>query len=153
LLAALIFGALGWWAWRRYRNRPPIQVDPYAKAQRDFAQIEKERLIEAGRPTEYVARIVDVLREYLAARVPGVRRSDTTSELLRSMRPAEGVEAELPALLERSDLVKFAQAPISVEEARTSGANSRAIVDQVETRLNPESELAKRTAVGRGKAA
>jgi hypothetical protein len=153
LLAALILAALGWWAWRRYKNRPPVPVDPYAKAQRDFAQIEKEQLIEAGQPTEYVGRMVDVLREYLAARVPGVRRSDTTSELLGSMHSAERVEAELPVLLERSDLVKFAQALVSAEDARVSGANSRAIVDRVETRLNPESELARRAAAARGKAA
>ncbi|HUR00055.1 MAG TPA: DUF4381 family protein [Gemmatimonadaceae bacterium] len=153
LLAALILGALGWWAWRRYKNRPPVPVDPYMKAQRDFAQIERERLVEEGRPTEHLARMVDVLREYLAARVPGVRRSDTTSELLGSMHPGDGVEADLPALLERSDMVKFAQAPVSADEARNSGANSRAIVDHVETRLNPESDLAKRAAAAKGKAA
>jgi hypothetical protein len=153
LLAAVILGALAWWAWRRYRNRPAVPVDPYVRAQREFAQIEKERLIEAGRQGDHVARMVDVLREYLAARVPGVRRSDTTSELLRSMRPTEGVEAQLPTLLERSDLVKFAQAAVSAEEARITSANAKAIVDHVEIRLNPESEVAKRAAAMREKAA
>ena len=47
--------------------------------------------------------MVDVVREYLAARVPGVRRSDTSSELLRTMQPRDGVEGELPRLLERAD--------------------------------------------------
>jgi hypothetical protein len=153
LLAAAILGALAWWAWRRYKNRPVVPVDPYERAQREFAQIEKERLIEAGRPADQVARVVDVLREYLAARVPGVRRSDTTSELLAAMRPRDGVEAELPALLEQSDFVKFAQAAVSAAEARMATANARAIVDHVEIRLNPESEIAKRAVAARGKAA
>jgi hypothetical protein len=153
LLAAAIVGALGWWAWRRYKNRPIVPEDPYVRAQREFAQIEKERLIEGGRPGEHVARMIDVLREYLAARVPGVRRSDTTSELLRSMHPTEGVEAELPTMLEQSDLVKFAQAPVSAEDARITTANAKAIVDHVEIRLNPESEIAKRAAAAREKAA
>ena len=153
LLAAAIVAALLWWAWRRYNNRPATPVDPYVRAQREFARIEEERLIESGRTSEYVARTVDVLREYLSARVPGVRRSDTTSEILRSMRPGEGVESELAVLLERADLVKFAQAVISAEEARHTGAIARAIVDHVEIRLNPESEIAKRAAAAQGKAA
>src|SRR5207244_12408219 len=58
----------------------------------EFARIEARRLLETGEPEEYFAAMVDVTREYLAARVPGVRRSDTTRELLRRMQPREGVE-------------------------------------------------------------
>ena len=110
-------------------------------------------LLEAARGREYLALIVDVAREYLAARIPGVRRSDTTSELLRAMRPREGVEAELPQLLERADLVKFARADVTRDEAREAGLAIRAIVDHVEARLNPESEPAKKAAATREKAA
>jgi len=109
-------------------------------------------LLEADRGPEYLALIVDVAREYLAARVPGVRRSDTTSELLRAMQPQDGVEAELPGLLERTDLVKFAGEELPRDEARKAGLEIRAIVDHVEARLNPESEPAKKTAT-RGRAA
>jgi hypothetical protein len=63
------------------------------------------------------------------------------------------VEAELPIMLEQSDLVKFAQAPVSAEDARSTSANAKAIVDHVEIRLNPESEIAKRVAAMREKAA
>ena len=108
ILAALIAAALAWWAWRRYRNRPKPPINPYAHAQEEFARIEQQRLLENRRYAEYYAAMVDVSREYLAARVPGVRRSNTTSELLRAMQPRDGVEAELPRLLERADLVKFA---------------------------------------------
>jgi hypothetical protein len=153
LLAALIAIALAWWAWRRYRNRPRPPIDPYLRAQQEFARIEARRLLETGEPEEYFAAMVDVTREYLAARVPGVRRSDTTFELLRTMQPREGVEAELPRLLDRADLVKFARADAAQEEAREAGGQLRAIVDHVEARVNPESEPAKRQAAVKGRAA
>lgn len=144
LLAAVILAALAWWAWRRYRNRPKAPIDPYVRAQQDFARIEQRRLLEDGRYSDYYAAMADVAREYLVARVPGVRRSDTTTELLRTMQPRDGVESELPRLLERADLVKFARAAVPLEEAREAGIALRAIVDHVEGRLNPESEFAKR---------
>lgn len=152
LIAAIIAATLLWWAWRRYKNRPQAPVDPYVRAQREFERIERMGLLEADRGPEYLALIVDVAREYLAARVPGVRRSDTTSELLRAMQPQDGVEAELPGLLERTDLVKFAGEELPRDEARKAGLAIRAIVDHVEARLNPESEPAKKTAT-RGRAA
>ena len=62
------------------------------------------------------------------------------------MKPRDEVEAELPQLLERADLVKFARAEPSREEAREAGRILRAVVDHVEARVNPESEVAKRTA-------
>lgn len=153
LLAAAILAAVLWWAWRRYRNRPKAPVDPYVRAQQEFARLEQRRLLEDGRYSDYYAAMVDVAREYLAARVPGVRRSDTTSELLRTMQPRDGVESELPRLLERADLVKFARADAQLEEAREAGLALRAIVDHVEARLNPESEVAKRSAAGKERAA
>jgi membrane protein implicated in regulation of membrane protease activity len=146
LAAAIIAATLLWWAWRRYRNRPQAPVDPYVHAQREFERIERMGLLDADGEREYLALIVDVAREYLAARVPGVRRSDTTSELLREMQPRDGVEVELPRLLERADLVKFAQADVTREEAHEAGQAIRAIVDHVEARLNPDSEPAKRAA-------
>jgi hypothetical protein len=146
LLAAIIAAVLLWWAWRRYRNRPKAPVDPYVRAQRELDRIEKLRLIEEGRPALYLALVIDVAREYLAARVQGVRRSDTTTELLRAMQPRDGVEAELPALLERADMVKFAKAEVASEEARAGGVATREVIDHVEARLNPESEPAKRAA-------
>ena len=153
ILAAAIVAGLLWWAWRHYRNRPKPPVDPYAHAQQEFARIEQRRLLEDGNYAEYYARMVDVVRAYLAARVPGVRRSNTSSELLRTMKPRDGVEAELPRLLERADLVKFARAGVSLEEAREAGLVLRAIVDHVEARVNPESEPAKRAVAAKERAA
>jgi hypothetical protein len=69
------------------------------------------------------------------------------------MQPRQGVESELPRLLERADLVKFARAVVSLEEAREAGLALRAIVDHVEGRLNPESEIAKRSTSAKERAA
>jgi hypothetical protein len=153
LLAAAIAAVLLWWAWRRYRNRPRPPIDPYVRAQQEFARIEARRLLEDGQSEEYFAAMVDVAREYLVARIPGVRRSDTSFELLRAMKPRDGIEAELPRLLERADLVKFARAEIGREEAREAGLALRAVVDHVEVRVNPESEVAKRIAAAKERAA
>jgi hypothetical protein len=153
LLAAAIAAVLLWWAWRRYRNRPRPPVDPYVRAQQEFARIAARRLLEDGQSEEYFAAMVDVAREYLVARIPGVRRSDTSSELVRAMKPRDGVEAELPRLLEEADLVKFARGEIGREEAREAGLTLKAIVDHVEARVNPESEIAKRSAAAKDRAA
>ena len=130
-------------------NRPSIPT----RAQQEFARIEARHLLEDGQLAEYFAAMVDVAREYLAARVPGVRRSDTTSELLRAMKPGSGAEMDLPRLLEQADLVKFARADVSIEEAREAGLALRAVVDHVEARVNPESEVAKRIAAAKERAA
>src|SRR6185437_11392966 len=85
ILAAVIALVLLWWIWRRYRNRPKPPIDPYVRAQQEFARIEGRKLLEKDEEEEYVAAMANVVRDYLAARVPGVRRSDTTTELLRTM--------------------------------------------------------------------
>jgi hypothetical protein len=152
-LAAAIAAVLLWWVWRRWRNRPKPPIDPYVRAQQEFARIEALHLLEDGQYTEYFVAMVDVAREYLAARVPGVRRSDTTSELLRAMQPQGGVEAELPRLLEVADLVKFARGEATLAEAKHAGQAVRGVVDHVEARLNPESAVAKRMASAKVRAA
>jgi len=144
ILAAAVALILLWWAWRRYRNRPKPPIDPYVHAQQQFARLEARKLLDKGEAEEFVAAIADIVREYLAVRVQGVRRSNTTAELLAAMRPQDGVEAELPRLLDRADLVKFARADIARDEAAKIGSLAEEIVDHVEGRLNPESEPAKR---------
>jgi hypothetical protein len=144
LLVAVIALVLLWWVWRRYRNRPKPPMDPYVRAQQEFARIEARKLLEKDEEEEYVAEMADVMREYLAARVPGVRRSDTTRELLEAMQPRDGIEAKLPELLDRADLVKFARAGVARDEALRIGGLAKEIVDHVEARLNPESEPGRR---------
>jgi hypothetical protein len=63
------------------------------------------------------------------------------------------VEADLPRLFERGDLVKFARADVSLNDARGAGLALRTIVDHVEARVNKDSEVAKREAAAKGRAA
>ena len=69
------------------------------------------------------------------------------------MKPRTGVEGELPRWLEVADLVKFARADVSIEEAREAGLAAKTIVDHVEARVNPESKVAKQLGAARERAA
>ncbi len=154
LLAALLAALALWLLWRRWRRRSLAPIDPYQRAIAEFGRIERTDMLQSGRFAEYHSAMVDVLRDYLAARVPGVRRSHTTAELLDGfpLRSGEalqggaellgGVENELPPLLQKSDMVKFAQRTVNADEARDAGKTSRAIVDRIEALLSNVREAA-----------
>jgi hypothetical protein len=129
-LAALL---LLWWLWRRRRGHAAAaQVDPYVLAEREFARVEALGLVEAGERGRFVALMVEVVRDYLARRIPGAHPSLTSGELLRALRLDPTVPVErLAAVLQESDLVKFARHPVSPERARELARESRAIVRDV----------------------
>lgn len=127
-LAALLIG-LGIWWWRRGRTGAGPAGDPFADAEQEFASIEKLRLVEAGEPGRYAALTTDVLRRYLAARIPSATLAQTSGELVTALHGARTVKAErVEKLFARVDPVKFARAPISAGDARAIGEESRAIV-------------------------
>ena len=131
LVAAAVVGGLLWWWWRRRRRRLLAQpaIDPYDLAEREFARIEALGLLEAGERGRFVALMVEVLRDYLAARVATAHPSLTSTELLEVMRRASGVPVDrLTPVLSESDLIKFAKRPVSAERAREIGREARAIV-------------------------
>lgn len=130
VLAALL---LAWWLWRRRRGpREAAAVDPYELAEREFARVEALGLVEAGERGRFVALMVEVVRDYLARRVPGAHPSLTSGELLRALRLDAAVPVErLAAVLQESDLVKFARQPVSPERARELARESRALVRDV----------------------
>ncbi len=133
LLVLLLLALLGWWLWRRYRQRAAMPLDPYQRARAEFARVAREHPAERE-PAMHLAGMVDVMRDYLAARVTGVRRSYTTSELLPKLKLESEAERSLPAMLDRTDLVKFARETTTPVEARSAGDAARAIVDSVEAR-------------------
>lgn len=134
LLALLLLALLGWWVWRRYRRRAGLPLDPYERAKAEFARVMKLHPPDRD-PAQHLAGMVDVMRDYLAARVTGVRRSYTTRELLSAMPRAGEGERSLPALLDRADMVKFARAAATPAEAAAGGETARAIVDETEARI------------------
>jgi len=134
LLALILLAILASWLWLRYRRRAGMPLDPYARAMVEFVRVTREYPPERD-ATRHLAAMVDVMRDYLAARVTGIRRSYTTRELLSKMTLVNEAERDLPALLERVDLVKFARETATPEEAARGGASARAIVDETEARI------------------
>ena len=146
LLVALAVIALLVWLWWRRRKRGPAAgaiIDPLAFAEREFGRIESLGLVDAGERGRHVALMVDVLRDYLALRLPEARASLTSSELAAALRETGGVpHVRLATLLDEADLVKFARRPLTPERARALGREARGIARDVETALTPEPAVA-----------
>ena len=149
LLVALAVIALLLWLWWRSRRRRGAggeAIDPLAFAEREFGRIESLGLVDAGERGRHVALMVDVLRDYLAMRLPEARASLTSSELARALRATRGVpHARLAALLDEADLVKFARRSLTPDEARALGREARGIARDVETALTPPPDAAAET--------
>ena len=138
--AALLVAGVLWrlWVWWRERRNAPL--DPYETAEREFARIEAMALVKAGEPERHSALMSDVMRDYLAARAPGIERSQTSSEMLASADWIHGVAKGLGELLWRTDLVKFAAVRVDGDEAEKLGQSARSVVKVVETHLVEQEE-------------
>jgi hypothetical protein len=147
ILAALIaIGLLIWWLVRRRRRpKPVVVVDPFERAVAEFQRIEALGLLEAGERGRYVALMVEVLRDYLAARYAEADLSLTSSELQHAARTMPHVPTDrLTRLLTDADLIKFARRPVSTERAREIGREARIIVSEEHkaSRVTPQQEAA-----------
>jgi hypothetical protein len=130
IAAAIITGWLIWWWFRRRRKKAtPVIVDPFAHAKSEFQRIEALGLLDAGERGRYVALMVDVVRDYLAARHAQAALSLTSTELERTVRALPTVpEDRLTRVLTEADLIKFARRPVSTDRAREIGREARTIV-------------------------
>jgi hypothetical protein len=131
LLAVALVGGLLWWWWRRRSRRTGEEaaLDPRELAEREFARVEALGLLEAGERGRFVALMVEVMRDYLAARIDVASPALTSTELLVVARRAAGIPvARLEPVLTESDLIKFARHPVSEETARDLGREAREIV-------------------------
>lgn len=131
IVAALVVALLAWWLWRRRRREAEARAeDPFVVAEREFARLDEAGLIEAGERGRHAALAVDILRDYLAARLAIALRSFTTVELLAVLRQsAAPVEhARLASLLHDADLIKFAKRGVSAEDARAMANEARLLV-------------------------
>lgn len=152
LIAALTLAllALIFLAWRRWHRRRLAGLTPLQAAQREFARIDSERLIESGDTERYSVEMVRVVRNYLASVLPAAARSATTHELAATLGTSSAVPAaRLLAILDATDLLKFARDRATAERAVEIGAESRRIVQ--ETAAGLEAERA--AAAARAKAA
>ncbi|MDQ6887712.1 MAG: hypothetical protein M3068_10505 [Gemmatimonadota bacterium] len=134
LLIAAMIGLLIW-LWLRRRGRvddlPPVNA--LDEAEREFERIDALRLLEAGERGRYVALNIDVLRDYLAARLPAGERSLTSNELLLALHGEPRVPSErLAPTLAETDLIKFARRAVTTDQARALAQDARHIVRAVE---------------------
>jgi hypothetical protein len=151
LLAALaaigIIGLFWWWWHRRRKRRNDAVDDPFADAEAEFERVERLGLVEAGERGRHVALMVEVLRTYLARRIPDAHPALTTNELLIAVRDNRTAPVNRLALvLADADLVKFARRTTTAERARELGAEARGIVAAVHAAEIKAAEEAKRIA-------
>jgi len=128
VVLAVIVAVVVWWR-RRKPAVAPVRVAPAApRLRRDPAQLalaalaalRAQRLPEQGQHGEHALGLTRILREYLEAKLITPRPGDTSAELLTRLSaalPAEDV-VRLEGLLGFWDRVKFARAPMGLEEAR-----------------------------------
>jgi len=104
----------------RVAARPQPARDPGAEALAQLARLRAQHLPEAGRFAEHALTLTFILRRYLEAVVGTPRPGDTSGELvarLRQSRLSGDDVTRLEGLLGLWDRVKFARAPLGVEEA------------------------------------
>jgi hypothetical protein len=132
---AIIMVVILWrlWVWYRRRSRAP--VDPFTAAEREFARIEGLGLISRGDQALHAALMSDAMREYLAARVAGIRRSHTSAELVANATAVPRHAQRIGELLWQADLVKFARHGIAADDARDLGESARKVVRTIEEEL------------------
>ncbi len=157
IVAALVALALAawrlyrWWSARRDRR---VDDDPHARARAEFERLERMRLVEAGEGGRLVALSSDVVRDYLAVRVPDASASLTSTEVDRVVRDRDDVPHEqLGTFLGFADLVKFAARRVTAESARQAFAEARAIVDATESGITARLAHEAATAAARTRAA
>lgn len=135
LVALLVVGLLGWLIVRALRRQKPAAAAPdaYDLALDGFARLDAQRLVPAGETGRHVALGVEVLRDYLAARLPGAALALTGPELVAAIGGRDEVPTpRLERLLGFADLVKFAARRPSPDEATRAAGEARLLVEEVE---------------------
>lgn len=112
---------------------PPPPRAPWVVAVEKLDTLRKTRpeLMQQGRGVEWADGVSDAVREYLGARYGFEGLESTTDEVLERLRDTQlgGITVtEVAALLQESDLVKFAKAPIDDAAAESLLEGSYRIV-------------------------
>lgn len=146
LLALAAVALLAWWGGRRWAGRfakVEVDPDPFHRIPPDawaFAALRAlldRRLPEEGREDLFHEELARIVRRYLSGRYRVDLMERTTLEIGPALRQA-GVDpeaaAETLALLERTDLAKFARALSGVEGCRKAVEEAYGIVDRTRNR-------------------
>ncbi len=120
---------------------PPKPVEPpYVTAFRELERIKMEKLWQKGEEKQYFTDLTDTLRDYLEGRYNIVTWERTSDEILEDIKDVLEKEhyKKIEAMLQLSDLVKFAKLKPLMDESERCIKDVYAFVD--ETKFVPEEE-------------
>lgn len=125
--------ALGWAVQRRLRTpMPRVEITPRDWTLRQLARLENLRLPQKQATATYLKLLSLVLRGYLEKTCGIPARRWTTAELRAALASEEKISpegaAEVLAILERADLLRFAGAETSTDECRELGEKAARFV-------------------------
>jgi hypothetical protein len=153
LIAALIAAALYvWWKRRRRAVEEPVvftpAVPPLEVALAQLAALRREGLIERGELRLFYERLTETLRHYAAAIEPRWSVDLTTSELAARLRADAGMQdaLELTRILGTADMVKFARATTTKDNASRDLDAARAWVERLADQPEPDTPEERRAA-------
>ncbi len=91
----------------------PPQIPAHLIALEQLDELVREKLWQQGKIKLYYSRLTDIIRQYIELRFGVPAMEETTEDIIRDFTRnghiKEGIRQELKALLELSDLVKFAK--------------------------------------------
>lgn len=139
-LALGLIAAFIWWK-RSRKPPPPPPSDPWAELQKTVRGVVIEPPFLPASQREVFYRLSLLLREGIERRTE-IRATDSTlSEMRQALRkklPFKVADVEeILAFLERSDLVKFAEQPATIEEASAARANVAAWCGRLQPAPDP----------------
>ena len=147
LLLAIPLAALLAWLFLRLRKKfkkvplPPPPRPPWERALEQLAALESRGLVASEKFDTFLDGVSDILREYLGERYGFDGLESTTRELLRQLKrraPQFTEKSVVKKILQRADLVKFAQRLPSEDECRDAFAQTKKLVrDTVHLRVAP----------------
>ncbi|UOK43069.1 MULTISPECIES: BatD family protein [Flavobacterium] len=146
-------GFLGYWLYKKYKNRPKEEVIVYAspieKATSLLQNLEKKSLLEHGDVKSYYSEMTDITRTYIEETVHIPAMESTTDELLVAMKQAAmkkkmGIRQEtmetFEKILKNADLVKFAKSKPMDFEITDDRKNIEKIIFTIDKALPKEIE-------------
>jgi hypothetical protein len=124
-----------------------VPAGPLATAERELAELDQLRLIDAGEWGRYVTLVVDVVRRFLAKRLTHAPLSSTTSELLAALHDDARVPLDrLRALLAQVDLVKFAGQHMSADAVASTSRTAQVLMSDIDTSVTAAAAAAREAA-------
>jgi hypothetical protein len=99
-------------------------IPPHLIALEQLDELVREKLWQQGKIKLFYSRLTDIIRQYIELRFDVPAMEETTEDIIRDFiregHIKEGIRNELKALLELSDLVKFAKWHPAAEEHEAS---------------------------------